>query len=577
MRNQRQTQLTLAIIATTAVGLCLSNVVSSPLAAQEAGSQRVRAHLAAGEFGLARAAAEEAADAAVRDGLLAEVAGAQLRGGARQGAWSSLAGMSDDRRRTAAMDSLLGAPRGGAAGGAALADFDTLIELITTTVASTTWEENGGTGAIEEFPTGVYVDAKGVLRKVDGDLTALARLRRRALDASGPQDVRRTSPLRKVSLKRLEREVQLAWLEGRTPDETMQHLGGIYRLQYVFVYPEARDIVLAGPAGDWQPTPEGHVVHVETGAPVLRLDDLVVLLRQAQREAGVFGCAIKPRTENLRRAQEFLAESRGKALKPGQRSAWLNQLEAALGPQDVEVFGIDPRTRVAKILVEADYRMKLVGIGREPGTLGLTSYLDLAAEGGKDDGELSVLRWWFAMNYDAVRTTPQHDGFAFEGQGVKLLSENELLTARGERIHTGKSDEKNHAFAASFTKHFEMMAGKYPIYAELRNVFDLALAARLIVNEGLADQVDWHQTHFGDPQRYQVLLGTSPTEVHSVVNHRSRGRGQFVAAAAGGVHADPQQWTAAKQLQADEDGVIRHARGYAQLPEQLPLRSWWWD
>jgi len=41
----------------------------------------------------------------------------------------------------------------GGMGGAALADFDTLIELITSTVATDTWEENGGTGAIEPFPT----------------------------------------------------------------------------------------------------------------------------------------------------------------------------------------------------------------------------------------------------------------------------------------------------------------------------------------------------------------------------------------------------------------------------------------
>jgi general secretion pathway protein D len=41
----------------------------------------------------------------------------------------------------------------GGMGGAALADFDTLIELITSTVATDSWEENGGNGAIEPFPT----------------------------------------------------------------------------------------------------------------------------------------------------------------------------------------------------------------------------------------------------------------------------------------------------------------------------------------------------------------------------------------------------------------------------------------
>ena len=40
----------------------------------------------------------------------------------------------------------------GGAGGAAMADFDTLIELITTTIAPDSWDEVGGTGAVEPFP-----------------------------------------------------------------------------------------------------------------------------------------------------------------------------------------------------------------------------------------------------------------------------------------------------------------------------------------------------------------------------------------------------------------------------------------
>ena len=41
----------------------------------------------------------------------------------------------------------------GSMGGAALADFGTLIELITSTIAPDTWDDVGGPGAIESFPT----------------------------------------------------------------------------------------------------------------------------------------------------------------------------------------------------------------------------------------------------------------------------------------------------------------------------------------------------------------------------------------------------------------------------------------
>ena len=43
---------------------------------------------------------------------------------------------------------------------------DTLIDLITSTIAPETWDAVGGPGAIESFPTGVYVDAKGTLKRI---------------------------------------------------------------------------------------------------------------------------------------------------------------------------------------------------------------------------------------------------------------------------------------------------------------------------------------------------------------------------------------------------------------------------
>ena len=61
---------------------------------------------------------------------------------------------------------------------------------------------------------------------------------------------------------------------------------------------------------------------------------------------------------------------------------------------------------------------------------------------------------------------------------------------------------------------------KYPIYAELRNLCDLALAASLVREEGLADKVDWHMAYFGDPQAFVVEQGAAPKEVDSVVNYR---------------------------------------------------------
>ena len=188
---------------------------------------------------------------------------------------------------------------------------------------------------------------------------------------------------------------------------------------------------------------------------------------------------------------------------------------------------MDPQTRAARTLVEADYRMKLVGMGLEEGVPGVRSYMSLIKSPPK---EMSTLRWWFTLNYDSIQTSQDHLAFNIRGQGVKVESENEHLTAQGERVHTGESEPLNRQFTESFTKHFDELCAKYPIYAELRNLCDLALAASLVREEGLADKVDWHMAYFGNPQAFVVEQGAAPKEVDSVVNYRLLNQGRVCRA-----------------------------------------------
>ena len=90
-----------------------------------------------------------------------------------------------------------------------------------------------------------------------------------------------------------------------------------------------------------------------------------------------FGCLITPRQEALAKAQEFLEQWRSRAVPVEARRHLAGAVPHHVGKQDIEVYGFDPRTRAARILVEADYRMKLVGMGLEPGVPGVVSYLNL--------------------------------------------------------------------------------------------------------------------------------------------------------------------------------------------------------
>ncbi len=135
-----------------------------------------------------------------------------------------------------------------------MANFTQLIDLITDTIAPNTWDTVGGNAHVSSFQNGVFVDPDGVLRRVlaPETTTGLQIARLDASRAADNADAQQRSPLRKVSLTRLEKHVQLCLALGRRPDDEMLHLAGLEKIQYVLIYPESGDLVLVGPAGPWR-------------------------------------------------------------------------------------------------------------------------------------------------------------------------------------------------------------------------------------------------------------------------------------------------------------------------------------
>lgn len=543
----------------------------------------IRAHIRAGEFAPALTLARRTSDPKQRDAWLGMIALAQAEAQARDAYLQSAAEIGDDRIRAGVLAGA-GVPPPGGRGGAAQPDFDELINLITSTVRPTTWDVVGGPGAISPFPTGVWVDPRGVLypmarQDATGNLAALRAASRPR--AGREENARRNSPLRMISLPRLEKYVQLRLAAGQQPTETMQLLAGLYRIRYVFIYPESGDVVLAGPAGDWTAGLEGAILNAETGRPVVRLDDLAVVFRRmiCGGPDAKFGCLITPRPEGLARLQAFLQQSNQRPIHAESRGNWLKQLRAQVGKQDIEVYGLDPRTRAARVMVEADYRMKLIGMGLEKGVPGVVDYLHLIKLApGEPPPPMTVLRWWFTLDYDAVLASRDRLAFAFRGQGVKVESENERLSAGGKRVHTGESDSLNRRFARSFTEHFEELSQKYPIYGELRNLCDLALAGALIREENAAENAGWHLTCFGDPQAFPVELAQAPKEVDTVMNYRIINRVHILAGVSGGVSIWPATLVSRRTMGVENDSEIENQRSAAAANgRNLANGGWWWD
>ena len=560
---------------------CLSTLRCAAQVDDDA-SRLLRAQVEAGEFAPALRQATALKRAENRDAWLARIAQAQANSGAADAALDTIGEMQSDLARGQALErfpsfSQPPAPQGGGAE----ADFESLINLITSTVAPTTWDDVGGSASIREFPGGVYVDADGVLRQTmtqdrSGRLMLLAAASAEGGKASPVSQ--HPSVLRKVSLSRLERHVQLLRSAGRGPDETMRMLAGLQRIEYVMVYPQSGDLVIAGPAGPWRRDASGRPVGRNSGRPVLQLDDFVVMLRHFAHRGEPIGCSINPSQTGLAAVKQLAAETGSRSLQHGERERWMERLRGSLGQQSIDVFGIDPRTRVARVFVEADYHMKLIGLGLEPGTLGVSSYLDsIKLPPGASPPPMDVLRWWFTLDFGPLWASEDRTVFELRGQGVKVLSENELLARHGQRRHTGRSSELNHRFASSFTRHFDQLAAKYPVYADLRNVCSLALVAALIQAEKLDERAGCHLEYFSDPATYAIAFGPAPRHVESVVNSRKVNGRVVVAAVSGGVDVNPWPLVEREAIRRAAEGRLDSDYLLSRPASGQSLETWWWD
>jgi hypothetical protein len=98
--------------------------------------------------------------------MLGQVAAAQAAAGMRDGSLATASMIESDTARNAAVTTPAPSGARGGFGGGPQADFQSLIDLITSTVSPTTWDAVGGPGSIGPFPGGVWVDAQGAMHRL---------------------------------------------------------------------------------------------------------------------------------------------------------------------------------------------------------------------------------------------------------------------------------------------------------------------------------------------------------------------------------------------------------------------------
>ncbi len=425
-------------------------------------------------------------------------------------------------------------------------------------------------------PAGVQVDAEGVLRvKRFADPTGELTRRRLAEAKAKIADKTAVSPLRKVSLNRLEAAAAALTEKNAPITEEMKNLAGITRLQYVFFYPETGDIVLAGPAEPYVADLSGRMIGAKSGRAVLQLEDLVVALRSfppTGQEAQVISVSIDPTQEGLQNMRQFLVDISGR-VRPGDADAIVAGLRERLGLQNVTVQGVSPKTHFAQVLVEADYRMKLIGIGMEQPAVKISSYVERANP--RDVSRNALQRWFFTPNYDCVRMAEDKLAMELVGDGVKLVGANELVQADGSRVSAGGSSRASEMFCSTFTQNYPALAQKTPVYAQMRNLIDLSVAAAFIQQQDYYGQSGWKMETFGDEEKFPVEIYETPKTVETACTAVWKGN-TLMTPVGGGVHIEPKQALEAKNLIQEETSKVSDVRAQTKL-EGLAEGQWWWD
>lgn len=452
-----------------------------------------------------------------------------------------------------------------------LAVVAAILILPSGAISQTTSVSNSSSSNYNE--AGVVVDAEGVLRsKIFPDPGGqLIRERIAAAKAALDPKVTAYSKLRKISLNRL--EAAILKHQGVLTEE-MRSVAGLQRIRYVFYYPESKDIVIAGPAEGWIANSSGRVVGMTTGRPVVQLQDLVEGLRlfpPSGKSTALIGCSIDPTPEGLAAMQQFL-RSTGSQLSSSNQIPYIVQgLRTSLGMHSISVHGVSPRTHFAQVMVEADYRMKLIGIGLERPPVKLVSYVDRATAG--DVSRNALQRWFFTPDYECVRVSGDNLAMELVGDGVKLVGENELVSSSGQR-QVGGVNKASQAFVTGFTKVYPELADRAAVYADLRNVIDIAVAAAFIQQQDYYAKAGWKMEFLGDENAFPIETYDIPKTVESTVNAVFKS-GRLLTPIGGGVEIEPKKALDTDKLLTDDKGKVAKIRQETII--NVAPGQWWWD
>ncbi len=391
---------------------------------------------------------------------------------------------------------------------------------------------------------GVMIDSEGIVQAMTQTERSRLADKLRAQITASPDDLQITSTMRMISLRGLEATLRKHQARNQPLPDEVRYLAGLQRVEFVFVIPERNDIVIGGPAEGWTVGERGDIVGVETGQPVVRLDDLLVAFQaHSAAQRSNINCSIDPSAEGRVRLDAFLAK------QTKFHRGVLRGIEQAMGPQVISVEGVATDSHLASVLVASDFRMKALAMDLEPAPIaGMPSFPDLM-KSGKDVSRNMMPRWWMACDYDSIARSEDGLTWQLRGQGVKVMTEDELVTADGAVTGTGQVNPLAQQWSQTMNEKYTELSAREPIFGQLRNVMDLSVVAALLHTEGLLDKVGMDVNGLVTAGMQQLPEKWNVPKTVATKSSFIKKNGEYIITASGGVSIE--SWAAASRSKID--------------------------
>lgn len=431
--------------------------------------------------------------------------------------------------------------------------------------------QGGGNGGQGQFPGGILINPSGLIDRAvvpQGGGVSLQKQLKNAAQQNLASDLNQPSDLRKISLRQLELEIVRQLGEGRSLSPDVRFLAGLTRIDFVFFIDEGHDVIIAGPAEGFAPLNSGRFVGVETGRPVLCLDDFLIALRGVADQTAV-GCSIDPDPQKLATSQQWLKQNASPATVDVAR-ARLERMVQLQGAWNITTFGVPEDSRLCLAMIEADYLMKRIAIGVDnPGIKGLKSSLALAGP-----GDNMMRRWWFAPHYKTLERNADGTAFQMSGPRLQLFAQEELMEENGNLIDADFSQASSEKFAKLFNARLDELARRVAAFADLQNIFDVLTAVAIVHDGQSKGTVSWKPDVLLDAEQLPTTAYSAAKETSPMLNVKMSGGSLIIGAFSGGVTFRPAQ--VVRQFTVTSNPETSPKLASPKSPAESNDR-WWWD